>query len=108
MRPFQLDLPLPAEPSNDPAGWQHVLFRAFDDETRTAGFLALAEQALLAHPGDPTILSFAATAALLDAQPDRAQVFLRLYAKRFVPNQTLHLLQVLVLAEQGRLGPARI
>jgi hypothetical protein len=108
MRPFQLDLPLPAETSRDPAAWRDALIHAFDREAPPTGFLPLAEEALLAHPANPVILIFAATAALLDARPDRAQVFLKRYAKRLVANETWHLLQALVLAEQDKLIPARV
>ena len=48
-------------------GWEQILRAAFADPDRNSGFLALAEEAVRAQPGDGQILLLAATAALLDA-----------------------------------------
>jgi superfamily II DNA or RNA helicase len=87
-------------------GWDQTLLDAFADVQRTSGFLSLAEQAVQAHPGDALILSLAATAALLDDHPERAQVFLKRLSKRYVPGETYHLLSALALAQQNKLGAA--
>jgi superfamily II DNA or RNA helicase len=87
-------------------GWDTILLDAFADGGRTSGFLPLAEQAAQAHPGDAHILSLAATAALLDDHPERAQVFLKRFSKRYVPGDTHHLLYALALAQQSKLGAA--
>ncbi len=107
MPPVPAGSPIPVPIPRDSTGWQDALIDAFEDPDRASGFLPLAEEALLAHPGNPVILCLAATAALLDARPDRAQVFLKRYTKRFVPTGTNHLLNALTLAEQGKLGAAR-
>ena len=57
----------PSPSSSDPQLWIDALARAFADHT-AASFLPRAEEAVRAHPGDPDILSMAATAALLDEQ----------------------------------------
>ena len=54
--------------------WDDVLTEAFADPDRTSGFLDDAELAVRAQPGDAAILMLAATAALLDRNPERAQV----------------------------------
>src|SRR6266566_4538661 len=107
MPPVPGGLPIPISILRDSTGWQDALIDAFEDQDRASGFLPLAEEALLAHPGNPVILRFAATAALLDARPDRAQVFLKRYSKRFVSTGPHCLLTALTLAEQGKLGAAR-
>jgi superfamily II DNA or RNA helicase len=107
MRSAPAGSPIPVAISRNSSEWQEALIDAFQDQHRASGFLPMAEEALLACPGNPNILCLAATAALLDAHPDRAQVFLKRYAKRFVPTGTYHLLNALTLAEQGRLGAAR-
>ena len=66
-------------------GWEQLLRTAFAEPDRNSGFLELAEEAVRAQPGDGHILLLAATAALLDADPARAQVFLKRFSKRFVP-----------------------
>src|SRR6516162_6228259 len=58
-------------------GWDQVLMAAFADPDRASGFLPQAEEAVRAHPGDGLILLLAATAALLDQNPERAQIFLK-------------------------------
>ena len=69
--------------------------------------LPQAEEAVRARPDDGVILLLAATAALLDQNPERAQVFLKRFAKRYRANDPYHLLHALVLAQEGRLGSAR-
>ena len=88
-------------------GWDQVLMAAFADPDRASGFLPQAEEAVRAHPGDGLILLLAATAALLDQNPERAQVFLKRFSKRYVVISACHLLRALALAEQSKLGPAR-
>src|SRR5207302_4975884 len=88
-------------------GWDQVLMAAFADPDRASGFLPQAEEAVRAHPGDGLILLLATTAALLDQNPERAQVFLKRFSKRYVVISAYHLLRALALAEQSKLGLAR-
>ena len=88
------------ESSADPEVWIDTLGEAFADPSRTDGFLELAEKAERACPGDPAILSLAATAALLDGRADKATLYLKRYAKRFFAGETYHLLSALALAGQ--------
>ena len=81
--------------------WADALDRALADPSETS-LLALAEKAERAAPGDPHILCQAALAALIDARPDRAQIYLKRYAKRYAPSDTHHLLSALTLAAQNR------
>ncbi|MBF0335711.1 MAG: DEAD/DEAH box helicase family protein [Alphaproteobacteria bacterium] len=69
--------------------------------------LALAEEAVRAVPGNFIILSLAATAALLEERPDRAQLYLKRITKRFNPSPSTWLLQGLLLAQQKKLSAAR-
>jgi superfamily II DNA or RNA helicase len=80
---------------------------AFADPDRASGFLPQAEEAVCVHPGDGLILLLAATAALLDQNPERAQVLLKRFSKRFVAIAPYHLLCALVLAEENKLESAR-
>ena len=88
-------------------GWEQILRAAFAEPDRNSGFLELAEEAVRAQPGDGHILLLAATAALLDADPARAQVFLKRFSKRFVPVAPWHLLRALALGEENKLAAAR-
>jgi superfamily II DNA or RNA helicase len=88
-------------------GWDQVLLAAFADPDRVSGFLPQAEEAVRAHPGDGLILLLAATAALLDQNPERAQIFLKRFSKRFVAIAPYHLLRALVLEEGNNLASAR-
>ena len=97
----------PLGPPADRDAWSERLADAFADLARTTGFLPLAEEAERACPGDPVILCQAAMAALLDGRPDKAQLYLKRYAKRYVPTQTHHLLSALALGLQNKLIPAR-
>ena len=58
----------------DPDAWAKTLAQVFANPARTEGFLAEAEKAERACPGDPIILFQAAMAALLDRRPDKAQL----------------------------------
>src|SRR5215472_9414961 len=87
--------------------WDQRLLDAFADAKKISGFLPLAEEALRPWPGDPHILCLAATAALMDGEPERALVFLKRYAKRFVPTATHHLLSALALEQQNKPAMAR-
>src|SRR5271166_2419176 len=89
------------------AAWDRVLLAAFADPGLHSSFLALAEEAVRAQPGDGQILLLAATAALLDEDAARAQGFLKRFRKRYVAIDTCHLLNALALAQENRLLPAR-
>ena len=102
----QLALPFDAAP-DQPDKWDQKLLAAFADKEMTSGFLPLAEEALCARPGDPHILCLAATAALLDQNPERALVFLKRYSKRYVPTATHHLLSALAAEQQNKPVVAR-
>ncbi len=91
----------------DPDKWADAIARLFADPARTGGFLAEAEKAEKACPGDPLILFMAATAALLDRKPDRAQLYLKRYAKRYVASRPYFLLSALALAAEKKLIAAR-
>jgi superfamily II DNA or RNA helicase len=99
-------------PFGDPAKcadeWAGLLDKAFEDKERSSGLLALAEDALRAHPGDAVILCLAATAALLEERPERALIYLKRYYKRYVPGHTYHLLRALALGQRNQFVPARI
>ena len=92
------------EPVRD---WSWALQLAFDGPRPPSGFLPLAEEAERARPGDPDILLLAATAALLDGKPPRAQVFLKRFTKRWVQSKDYHLLRGLMLAQENKLAVAR-
>ena len=101
-------LPLfPLEPTSDAGLWVERFSRYFDDPKRHSGFLELAESAVGACPGDPSILTLAATAALLDQRPERALVFLKRISKRYSATPTDHLLQALALFQEGKRLAAR-
>ena len=101
-------LPLfPLEPTSDAGLWVERFSRYFDDPKRHSGFLELAESAVGACPGDPSILTLAATAALLDRRPERALVFLKRISKRYSATPTDHLLQALALFQEGKRLAAR-
>ena len=85
-------------PEDETLGWDRILCAAFADPDRTSGFLPQAEAAVLAHPADGVILLLAATAALLDQNPERAQVFLKRFSKRYVLKDCFHLLHALAHA----------
>jgi superfamily II DNA or RNA helicase len=91
----------------DPDKWADILARVLDDPRRTQGFLTEAEKAERACPGDPVILLMAATAALLDGDPDKAQLYLKRFAKRYTPSTPYFLLSALALAAQKKLIAAR-
>ena len=94
-------------PPADRDVWSERLADAFADSARTTGFLALADEAERACPGDPVILCQAAMAALLDRRPDKALVYLKRYAKRYVPARSHQLLSGLALGAQNKLIAAR-
>src|SRR5258708_2335846 len=102
----QLALPFDEAP-DQPDEWDRKLLAAFANKEMTSGFLPLAEEALRARPGDPHILRLAATAALLDRNPERALVFLKRYSKRCVPTATHHLLSALAAEQQNKPVVAR-
>src|SRR5262245_30785214 len=103
----QTVLPLGDQPEpEDICGWEQILSAAFADPNRTSGFLTQAKEAVRAQPGDGLIRLLATTAALLDQNPERAQVFLKRFSKRYVAISAYHLLRALALAEQSKLGLA--
>ncbi len=65
-----------------------------------------AEAALRALPTDPEVLLLAALAALVVRRPERAQAFLKRFAKRFVAGKPVTLLGALALAQQGQIARA--
>ena len=81
---------------------------AFADLSRESGFLAVAAEAERTTPGNPIILCLAATAALFDGEPQRAQIYLKRYTKRAHPGPAHHLLSALALAAQGKRDAARL
>ena len=95
------------DPTADRDAWVETLARTFADPARSDGFLSEAEKAERACPGDPIILLLAATAALLDRRPDKAQLYLKRYAKRYVATQAYCLLSALALTAQKKLIAAR-
>jgi superfamily II DNA or RNA helicase len=109
MSPASLPQPrLPFDEAPDgPDQFDQKLVEAIANREITSGFLPLAEEALSACPGDAHILCLAATAALLDRNPERALVFLKRYSKRYVPTATHHLLSALAAEQQNKPGVAR-
>src|SRR5262245_12921808 len=113
--PAQMAFPFGGQPKEvasadqtDPTvAWDLVLLDAFADPGRHSGFLPLAEEAVRAQPGDGGLLLLAATAALMDRNPARAQIFLKRFRKRYVAIDTCHLLNALALAQENRLASAR-
>ena len=95
------------DPPADPSAWASTLAQAFANPCQTDGFLAEAEKAERACPGDPIILCQAATAALLDRRPDKAQLYLKRYTKRYAARKPYYLLSALTLAAQKKLIAAR-
>jgi superfamily II DNA or RNA helicase len=96
-----LDLPSSAD------RWIETLSEALSDPNRHSGFLAQAESALEACPGNGAILILAATAALLDQRPERALVFLKRFSKRYEARPTQHLLLALALFQSKKTAAAR-
>ena len=97
----QLSL-FPVESTSDADVWVARFSRYFDDPERHCGFLELAEAAVAACPGDPSILTLAATAAVLDQRPARALAFLKRISKRYGATPTDHLLRALALFQEGK------
>ena len=95
------------DPLADPDTWARTLAQVFANPCRMDGFLAEAEKAERACPGDPVILCQAATAALLDRRPDKAQLYLKRYTKRYAARKPYYLLSALTLAAQKKLVTAR-
>lgn len=67
-----------------------------------AQVLALAEEAIRAHPTAAGFLSLGALAALLEGKPARALTLLKRIDKRSFPNRDDHLYRAFALAQQGR------
>ena len=98
---------LPLDLPNSADRWIETLSEALDDPNRHSGFLAQAESALEACPGNGAILILAATAALLDQRPERALVFLKRFSKRYESRPTQHLLLALALFQSKKTAAAR-
>ncbi len=94
------------EASHESDIWSERLLAAFADANLDSGFLPLAEQAIEACPGDPEILLLAATAALLDARPQRALVFLKRLSK-YASGPAAHLLHALTLNQFNKRTAAK-
>jgi superfamily II DNA or RNA helicase len=90
-----------AEAPYESDAWTERLLAAFTDANLHSGFLPLAEKAIEACPGDAVILMLAATAALLDEQPERALVFLKRFSKR-ASAPAEHLLHALALNQVNK------
>jgi hypothetical protein len=103
----QAEEPLRGDGQDSASVWECILLAAFTDPERCGGFLPQAEKAVRAQPDDGRLLLLAATAALLDGQPARAQIFLKRFSKRYVAVASSHLLQALSLAQVGKLKIAR-
>ena len=86
--------------------WRDRLLEAFAGTSAGRRVLPLAEEAVAACPEDRILLLLAATAAVLDAQPERALVLLgRLSKVGSAP--VAHVLQALALNQLGRRDAAR-
>ncbi len=107
MRTLPHQVLLPVEPSGDADLWLDRLSAAFADTGCDRGFLAIAEAAVDACPGDPNVLILAAMAAILDERPERALVFLKRISKRYIATPTERLLQALALFQDGKRVAAR-
>ncbi len=105
-RAFQTVLPFEDRP-DEALDWHRILQASFADPDHDSGFLPQAERAVLANPGDGHILLLAATAALLDEDPARAQVFLKRFSKRYFAGKAYHLLRALALAQESKPTLAR-
>jgi len=101
----QPDLPLGDQPEE--ARGRDEILADLGDPDRESGFLPQAEAAVRAYPGDGPVLLLAATAALLDRSPERAQVFLKRFSKRYLAIGAYHLLRALALAGENKLAAAR-
>jgi superfamily II DNA or RNA helicase len=98
---------LPLDLPNSADRWIETLSQALDDPNRHTGFLAQAESALEACPGNGAILTLAATSALLDQRPEKALVFLKRFSKRYESRPTQHLLLALALFQSKKTAAAR-
>jgi superfamily II DNA or RNA helicase len=105
-RPALRQSDLFAEMPYDSDIWSERLLAAFADTNLRSGFLALAENAIEACPGDTVILILAATAALLDERPERALVFLKRFSKH-ASAPAEHLLHALALNQVNKRVGAR-
>jgi SNF2-related domain len=107
-RPSATQTILPfGDPPQEAPRWDQILRAAFADPDRASDFLPQAEEAVRAQPSDGHVLLLAATAAVLDQKPGRAQVFLKRFSKRYVAIGGYHLLHALALAQGHRIESAR-
>jgi superfamily II DNA or RNA helicase len=86
--------------------WADRLLEAFAGTGAGRRVLPLAEEAVAACPKDMTLLLWAATAAVLDAQPARALALLGRFSK-VGSAPVAHLLHALALNQLGRRDAAR-
>jgi superfamily II DNA or RNA helicase len=103
-RQDKADLSLVLRP---PESWVAKLGEAIADKHADAALLPVAEEAVRQDPGNPVILLLAATAAVLDHNPERALAFLKRFSKRYVPNARYHLLSALAAEQQKKTAVAR-
>lgn len=94
------------EPDDPTDVWMRRLNEAFADEDMCSGFLPLAKEAIKACPGNPLILLLAATAALLESDPEHALVYLKRFSKRAEASAS-HLLKALALHGTNKTAAAR-
>ncbi|MHB8764526.1 MAG: DEAD/DEAH box helicase [Deferrisomatales bacterium] len=83
-----------------PEAWLHRIEEALAKGVSPEP-LAVAQEALRAHPTDPSIIHFAALGALMADKPDLCLRFLKRLGKRYQPLPCDHLLRALVLIRQG-------
>ena len=94
------------EPYNSSDVWQMRLSDAFADTDMRGGLLPLAKEAIKACPGEPIVLLLAATAALLDSDPECALVYLKRFSKR-AEARASHLLKALALHGTNKTAAAK-
>ena len=86
--------------------WMDRLNAAFADASKSSGLLSLAEDAVSACPRDALILLMAATAAVLEARPERAFALLKRFSL-LAKSPTEHVVHAIALSQSNRGGAAR-
>lgn len=86
--------------------WVDRLSAAFADTKLQSGFSPLAEDALEECPDAPIILLLAATAAVLDVQPERALALLARFSKA-ATSPAEHVLKAAALLQVNKVAAAR-
>ena len=95
------------DPLADPDTWAKTSPKFLPIRPGRTDFLPRPKRWKEPAPGDPIILFQTAMAALLDRRPDKAQLYLKRYAKRYLASEPYHLLSALTLAAQKKLIAAR-